>query len=674
MGVNSPASGGVPATRKTGAADPARRRAIANVIAEVALRRARGEHLPDAMVLSAHQELLPELREELAALRGIHRTFLAAQKAAPAIRPGTADVLAAPLPGEAGVVTQTPISIQGYTVIEEASSGGQGAVFRGRHEATGKAVAIKVIWGGPLTGSRHRARFEREAEIMAKLDHPHIVPILDRGRTADGSLFLVMPFIEGCALDEYVDGLRSAPDREVAKVLRLFVLVCRAVAEAHKKGIVHRDLKPTNVRVDHRGEPHVLDFGLARALDESQIEYAESITVTGQIVGSLPWASPEQVSSGARPVDVRTDVYALGVMLYQALCGQSPYLTTGSVQEVLHNIISVEPTPPARATGPFSRQIRTGLSAIVMRALEKLPERRYATAAELADDLERYLNRRRLDPQTLPKSSGPWRRLMRVALMLAIPSGVAGILLWQHERPGGPPSVALPQVTNSVGMRLARVPAGMFTMGSQRGQPGRGEGEALHRVSIDRPYLIGVTEVTQAQYRQIMGSLPEGQSAEGDDLPVHNVSYTDAVAFCDALSQREGIRYRLPTEPEWEYACRVNVSPIPFAWPGDLDKLGWYEGNSEGRVHAVGTRQPNVWGIHDMHGNVQEWCLYPYREVPAENAAQGEVHPMERPTYVLRGGGYRQVAGRCRAAARYPRSADYAAEDVGLRVVCDEAP
>ena len=645
------------------------------MVADVVSRRSQGENLPDSVVLAQWPDMRPELQDELAALRDIHRTFLAAQKAGPApmLVPHDSDPLAARLPGHPRPDPQRLPSepIHGYTVIAEASSGGQGAVFRARHEITGKTVAIKVIWGGALTGSRHRARFEREAQIMAGLDHPHIVPILDRGRTADGSMFLVMPFIEGCPLDEHMDRLRSGPEPDVKPVLELFVLICRAVAEAHQKGIIHRDLKPTNVLVDRRGEPHILDFGLARVGEDSEIDAARSVTMAGQIVGSLPWASPEQVSPGQDPMDVRSDVYSLGVMLYQSLCGVFPYSIVGSIQEVLHNILSVEPAPPGQVRGPLARQIRSGLDAIVLRALAKAPERRYASAAELGDDLERYLAGGTLDRATLPSRARRWREWAGAAFVAVVTIAIAVVIVWQQRPPDSRQDLTLPRVTNSIGMRLARVPPGSFMMGSPVTEPGHEDDEPLHQVTITHSFLIGVTEVTQREYRLVMGSLPPGQLVQGDIIPVHGVTLDDALAFCRELSKREHLTYRLPAAEEWEYACRASANSTAFAWPGNIDKLGWYRGNSNQLPHPVAGLMPNVWGLYDMHGGIREWCRDLSRPFQASavgvSTVEGEVR-----FYNLRGGSFISPAQQCRSASRSANQSDKRFEDAGLRMVCDE--
>jgi serine/threonine protein kinase len=175
------------------------------------------------------------------------------------------------------------IMVGGYTIIQEISTGGQATVFRAMQISTGRVVALKVLPGGPLAGARARARFDREAAILAQLDHPHIVRIIDRCQTADGSLVLVMDFIDGRRLDA---AWADTPHTGIAKsIASLFASVADGVDEAHRLGIVHRDLKPSNILLDRRGVPRVLDFGLAYFNRSSA---GASVTSSGQMVGSLP--------------------------------------------------------------------------------------------------------------------------------------------------------------------------------------------------------------------------------------------------------------------------------------------------------------------------------------------------------------------------------------------------
>ncbi len=227
-------------------------------------------------------------------------------------------------------------------------------------------------------------------------------------------------------------------------------------------------------------------------------------------------------------------------------------------------------------------------------------------------------------------------------------------------------------VANSVGMKLTLVPAGEFRMGSPADEKGREAEETPHRVTIGRAFRIGTTEVTQAQWKAVMGA--RRGRFEGDDLPVEDVSWNDAVAFCQKLSKAEGKTYRLPTEAEWEYACRAGAAGRFAA--DDLDALAWYDDNSEGRTHPVAAKKPNAWGLYDMHGNVAEWCADYYAPYPPGDAAD-PAGPPEGKARVVRGGSFASFDRGCRSASRSSARPAYQMKVIGLRVVLElpqEAP
>ena len=221
-------------------------------------------------------------------------------------------------------------------------------------------------------------------------------------------------------------------------------------------------------------------------------------------------------------------------------------------------------------------------------------------------------------------------------------------------------------VTNSIGMKLAFIPAGEFDMGSPADQKGHEEDETLHRVRITRAFRMSVTEVTQAQWTKVTGT--RRGEFQGDDLSVESISYADAVEFCKKVSKAEGRTYRLPTEAEWEYACRAGT-PGPLA--PNVDDLAWFDDNAEGKTHAVGSKKPNAWGLYDMHGNVAEWCsdyYAPYPSGPAVDPA-GSATGKSR---VVRGGSFASFPRGLRSSSRGNMPASYQLKTVGLRVVVEE--
>ncbi|MCL4847329.1 MAG: serine/threonine-protein kinase [Acidobacteria bacterium] len=310
-------------------------------------------------------------------------------------------------------------SIGPYTLVGVVGEGGMGVVYRARQERPiRREVALKLVRRG-LDTERVVARFASERQALARMDHPGIARVYDAGASADGRPFFVMELVDGQPITEYCD------DRclDVRQRVALAIRVAHAVQHAHQKGIVHRDLKPSNVLVGtHDGEPapKVIDFGIAKALHEPLAGEVE-LTREGQVIGTPDYMSPEQAGVVAADVDTRTDVYALGVMLYELLAGRRPRrFTRGTQEEIARAFRDQEPTRPSTAVtdrrgrlraatgtdGPaiddiartrrttadrLRRHIAGDLDNIVLKAIEKDPDRRYASVEHFADDLRRFL-------------------------------------------------------------------------------------------------------------------------------------------------------------------------------------------------------------------------------------------------------------------------------------------
>ena len=282
-------------------------------------------------------------------------------------------------------------TVEGYEIISTIHHGGQGIVYKAIQTKTKRKVALKTLLAGALASRRQRHRFEREIEVIASLRHPNIVTLYDSGVTADGSCYFAMEYIRGVRLDEYLrrssEGSRRAGSRDSRRsLLGLFTRICAAVQYAHQRGIIHRDLKPGNILVDSDGEPHVLDFGVAKALGQ---EPAAGImaTQTGEFMGTVAYAAPEQVKGDPDQVDTRSDVYSLGVILFEMLTGNLPYPVSGTLSDVIRNITEMKPVRPSTHRPGIGDEVDT----IVLKALSKERERRYQSADALRQDIERYL-------------------------------------------------------------------------------------------------------------------------------------------------------------------------------------------------------------------------------------------------------------------------------------------
>jgi serine/threonine-protein kinase len=262
-------------------------------------------------------------------------------------------------------------------------------VYKARQLATKRVVALKVLLSGVFATSRQRLRFEREIDLVSALSHPGIVTVYDSGVTPGGRHWFAMEFVDGRPLDDHLRARREADGApSLRELLGLFETVCAAVAYAHQRGIIHRDLKPGNILVDERERPRVVDFGLAKPVDPEVAPEAATVTVAGGFLGTLAYASPEQAAGDPNAVDVRSDVYGLGVILYEMLCGEYPYDVSGALSGILDTIRTTPPRP-LRGRGPY--RVDDELETICLKALAKDPARRYHSAEALGRDVRNYL-------------------------------------------------------------------------------------------------------------------------------------------------------------------------------------------------------------------------------------------------------------------------------------------
>jgi serine/threonine protein kinase len=342
----------------------------------------RGDFLQNAC--GADVSLLHQVQSLLGAVDGDHLEK--------AVHHAVADVAKPDPTGE---------TIGQYRIVRQIGEGGMGVVYEAEQSTPRRLVALKVIRAGKYASERHRRLFQREAEALARLRHPGIATIYESGITADAQPFFAMEFVAGETLDRVL-----AKDRHNTHLVKadarprieLFLAICDALTYAHQNGVIHRDIKPTNIVVQRSTDStvsgstllkprvKVLDFGLARITTGTDSD--ETLTEAGVVQGSLPYMSPEQVRGDNAKIDIRTDIYSLGVLLYELFTGRHPYFDkTPSLVEGAEIICK---TPPKRF-----REIRPkydeDLETIVFKALEKEPERRYSSVAALANDLERYL-------------------------------------------------------------------------------------------------------------------------------------------------------------------------------------------------------------------------------------------------------------------------------------------
>lgn len=659
---------------------------------------------------------------------------------------------------------EVPTRFGRYKILSKLGKGGMAVVYLAEDTLLRRQVALKVPNFTEGESPIVVERFYREARTAASLTHPNLCPVYDVGQIS-GFHYLTMPVIEGETLEKKVQSNGPLSPEAAVDIVRQ---LAQALQVLHDLSIVHRDLKPANVMIRTSGEPVLMDFGLARNYEAE----SQRLTATGAWVGTPAYMSPEQIQD-PRSVGPTTDIYSLGVILFEATTGKLPFQGNpfAVVGQILHN-----PPPPPSTLRPG---LPAALDTLCVKALAKKPEQRYPTMKAFALALEQLLQ------QLRPAASGPagetqslecpnCKRRLRLPAQsrgkrlkcpacqtlfspnlsrpspatvsndvgeTTAPQGltparvpalgrnpleleVAPASTAPSPPPTFPPVQSVPapavaarpapprpvapapapptqpemrllprELTNSLGLRMTLILPGRFLMGSPEGEAERFPHEGpRHEVEISYAFYIGTVPVTQQEYERVMGVNPSHFSASGPGreavrgletrrFPVDRVSWEDAMQFCQRLSalplERAARRtYRLPTEAEWEYACRAGTL-TPFAFGEVLSSTQANFDGSRGRgpnlrrPTPVGSYPPNAWGLYDLHGNVNEWSLdwfdpgY-YRVSPRQNPP-GPRTGQER---VLRGGSWADAAAFLRAAYRLRSLSSSRDLTFGFRVVC----
>ena len=502
-----------------------------------------------------------------------------------------------------------------YKVERTLGAGGFAVVYLLRDLNLKRKLAVKVLAPDLITSKTVLERFRREAETVAQLSHPHIVPLHFIGQK-DDLVYLAMECIEGGSLADRIEKEGKLPAEDVVRIVSE---VASALAYAHKRGVIHRDIKPHNVLIEaETGRSLVTDFGIARTAEGS------SLTASGMMVGTPAYLSPEQVTGGA--VDHRADIYALGVMAYEMLTGQPPF-TGPTPTAVLMMRLSSAPQPIAKLRPDTPPALRDAIDGM----LAQDPEVRFQSAAEVV---------RALGGATPASGGHPTaefvtrrRRGRRNNLMAGIAAGAAVLALAAYlvvsRGPRQPPP-------NPVDAGMVVIPAGRYTIGTNDGSDTRIK--PAHPVQLGA-FGLDVHEVTAGDYRVYVdsGRAPAPwTSPPAANMPVTGVTWSEATNYC-AWKHRDG--GALPTEEQWEAAAR-GVDGRRYPWSGAAAPgLANTGGEKRGATAAVGSypRGNTPEGVEDMIGNVWEWTASPMGPYPGGAPMQG-LMPLQY--YVIRGGAW----------------------------------
>jgi eukaryotic-like serine/threonine-protein kinase len=509
--------------------------------------------------------------------------------------------------------------------------GGMGRVYKAWDTVMEEWIALKTLPPELNEDPKLLALFIREARNTRKLAHPNIIRVHDVEEIG-GVNYISMEYVDGGDLKTFLQQHQPLSFDLAAKLL---YQLAAALHHSHSQNIIHRDLKPQNILLDQNHQVKVSDFGIAKALDDT------GVTKTGAMMGTAAYMSPEHLGAGA--IDHRSDLYSLGVILYEMLTGEMPFKADTPIGLGFKHLQDVAPSP---------RQLRQDtppvLEQVALKCLAKRPEDRFQSARDLI-------------------------------LFLRNPQATSPVPVAPRPPAPAPPPVSEPdlsldtreaeKIANSAGMHLQLIEPGEFVMGSNLGPDNE---RPPHPVRITYPFYLGMSPVTQQQYELVMKSNPS--HFKGGPRPVENVTWTDARKFCQQLSLREGSLYRLPSEAEWEYAARAG-STAEYFW-GDGFNMGFTccLGNSGRATNEVGRLKPNKWGLHDMAGNVWEWCEDNYAPVYSAGAQTDPAGPRAGAERVMRGGAFDSEPGDCRCASRKGLAAKERKENLGFRVVREYDP
>jgi serine/threonine protein kinase len=531
-----------------------------------------------------------------------------------------------------------------HKIIRLIGRGGMATVYLAEHQLLYTQVAIKVLNDEFVRNTNIRNRFLSEARKMARMNHPNIIKVTDLIEEGDTVAF-VMEYIEGETLKEYLDHKGKLDDAEIKN---LFSQMLDALDYVHEQNLVHRDIKPSNFMLDKKGKVKLMDFGIAKTTDASSAEYTQ--TGTGIQMGTPMYMSPEQITE-TKSVTAQSDIYSLGVVLWQMVMGQKPYdIKTLSSFQLQTKIVN-EPLIPTS----------TFWDRIIHNATAKDVVQRFRSCYEI-NKLVALIDKQ--EESVVAEKT------------ILLSNKEETVIDFQYNIPR---SIQVTQkkdlnlnykiVVEEIAAAMVTIPSGEFMMGCSKGDEAncRDDEKPAHLVYLDS-FSISKFEVTQVQWLTIMGNNPShfNNFNKYANCPVENVSWEDIQQFIQKLNNITCLSYRLPSEAEWEYAAR-GAQNNQVAGSNQLIKVAWFRENSEETTHPVGQKEPNEFGLYDMNGNVWEWCADWYGTY-REESQTNPTGPTFGKYRVNRGGGWFNGGNGCRISLRGFSASSFRSKGIGFRL------
>ncbi|MTJ16081.1 MULTISPECIES: bifunctional serine/threonine-protein kinase/formylglycine-generating enzyme family protein [unclassified Dolichospermum] len=555
-----------------------------------------------------------------------------------------------------------------YEIIDTLGQGGFGITYLAQDHKRKKEVAIKSLnvsflkqryrdkygntegFGDFL--AEEQDKFNTEAMVLATFDHPHIVKVYPELFQENGLSCMVMEYVKGKNLEQYLyaNGVFSE-----SAGLEIIKGIGEALSYIHSRNYLHRDIKPANILLREEDNKAILiDFGLAR-----EVNFAELMSLTN--AKTPVFAPPEQFENRSNFTPA-LDIYALAATLYVIIAVHeppfiplpSPYL---NAKIMLDMKMAIE--PPQK----YNSQISQKVNDAILKGME-------------------------LDYQNRPQSITEWFRFLGIQsqnnhlktfTFEVVTTNAKGSIINKRNHSA---NYFVEDLGNGVKLEMVEIPAGTFHMGSPTYETGRlyYYESPQHQVNVPS-FFIGKYSVTQAQYQAIMGNNPA--YFKGNNRPAEFVSWDDAVVFCQKLSQKTGKNYKLPSEAQWEYACRAgtttpfyfgeSITPDLVNYNGEFAYTAAPKGQYREQTTDVGTFPPNAFGLYDMHGNVCEWCEDNWQENYINAPINGSAFINLSNVKLLRGGSWFSNSERCRSAYRGYNILDHNDDGIGFRVVCSGA-